>query len=384
MIGAAIVLPMSLLALGTFVPNIPYLGTIGTYLFPALAGPFLPLSLIGVVLVLAARRGGGRFPGAIVLIGMATATAAGAVTARHARVAAANGVSVNVLLTMIPRSAGTGATPDETQIYAQVGGQDLRLDIYRPAIRSAGLAPVAIHIHGGGWIHEDRSAKAANLRWLADRGYLAVGLDYALATASPTWETATAQVACGMTWVAANAAKYNGDAERLFVLGESAGGSLALTTAYAAAAGVARSSCGGHVPIVRAVAAMVPAVDMVSFYENPDPVTGRFARNMARHYLGGTPADYPDRARAVSATTYITSKAPPTFMMLSDNDHLVPIDGALQFSARAQRAAVPLRVVRFPSADHGVAVLYYSVANQSWLQILQQHFCHYGGVCAPP
>ena len=377
------VLPASLLAAATFVAGIPYAGSLGMWFFPSLAGPFVAIALVGALLALeAVRRGARRLGGVFALLGALTAVAAGVIIKDHAQVAAANGVSVNLLATVVPRLASVGAAPDDTSVYTRIEGQDLRVDIYRPKGSSRALAPVAVHIHGGGWNSGARTAKAANLRWLADRGYLGISLDYVLATAErATWNTAASQVACALSWVAANARTYGGDPERLFAFGESAGGALALTMAYAAASGVAASSCGGEVPLLSAVAAHVPAVDPVTFYQNTDPYGGERSRRMMNLYLGGTPMEYPDRVRAVSSATYITPKAPPTLIVLSDDDRLVPIEGALQFIDRAMQADVPLRVVRFPRADHGVAVLYYSVVNQTWLHVMRQHFCRFGGAC---
>jgi acetyl esterase/lipase len=387
-IAAALVVPAAVLALGTFVPDIPFLGTAGSWLFPTFAGTCLPVALAGVWLaVVAMRRGARRTGGVVAAIGVLTAAGACAILAQHVRVATANDVSVSLFATLVPRGVGTGARPDETRVYATIDGHDLNLDIYRPAAPSGATAlgvpaPVAVHSHGGGWIRGDRTTQAANLRWLADHGYLAVSLDYVLATPeTATWDTAASQIACGLSWIRAQAATLGGDPGRVFVFGESAGGALALTTAYAAAAGGATSSCGGPLPRVRAVAAEVPALDPVTFYDNPDPLAGRFARRMVREYLGGTPMDYPDRAAAVAAASYITPTAPPTFLLLSDDDHLVPIGGAVAFIDRARQAGVMLRIVRFPRADHGVASQYYSIANQVWLQVMQQHFCRYGGAC---
>jgi acetyl esterase/lipase len=380
--GAAI-LPGSLLALGTFVNNIPFVGTAAMTVFPLAAGSFLLIALGGVAVSLAVvRRGARRIGGVFAIVGLATAIAAVAVSARHASVAKANGVSLNLFATVVPRLINIAGAPDETLSYTQTGGQDLKLDIYRPKGSPGVLAPVLIHIHGGGWIAGDRRARAANLAWFADRGFLGVSLDYALATPeNATWQTAAAQVGCGLSWVAVHATEFGGDPGRLFVFGESAGGALALTTSYAAATGSATSSCGGKVPTVRAVAAQVPALDPITFYKNPDSLQGPRAREMVRQYLGGTPQEHPDRARAVSSVSYVTAEAPPTLLFLSDNDHLVPIEGSLQFIDRVRQTSVPLRIVRFPFADHGVANLYYSIANQTWLQTMRQHFCRYGGAC---
>jgi acetyl esterase len=356
-------------------------GANGLGVFPSVAGPMFLAALVGAVLGVAATRRGARRTGKlVVVISVLTAIGAGAVIARHALVASAQGAPVNVISTLVPRLASTGAGPDETHIFTHVDGQELKLDIYKPRSTSSVLAPVAIHIHGGGWRAGGRADQAANLRWLADRGYLGISLDYVLSTPErATWNTAAPQVACGLSWIAAHAAKFGGDPGRLFMFGESAGGALALTTAYASAAGVAVSSCGGSVPAVRAVAAQVPALDPVALHQNADAVAGGRSRHMVNQYLGGTPVDHPDRARAVSSITYITPNAPPTLIFLADDDHLVPIEGALRFIDRATQTGVSMRIVRFPWADHSVGVPYYSVVNQAWLRMMRAHFCRYGG-----
>lgn len=371
--AATMVLPVSILALGTYVPGIPYLTSLGTWIFTALAGPLAMVAIVGAAIALAATRRQAGAGVAIAIAGGLTAIASGTVVARHAGVAATNGVTVNLFATVLPHLGGAGVAgaPSATNVYDVVDGKELRLDLYRPVSRGQTLAPVVVHVHGGGWISGSRSVKAANLRWLADRGFLAVSLDYELATPDhPTWNIAGPQVACALSWIAANATKYGGDPERLLLFGESAGGTLALTVAYAAAAGEAESSCGGHVPVVRAVAALMPAVDLVSFDQNQDPIQQARARRMVTSYLGGSPFEYPDRLKAVSPWTYLSKNAPPTFILLSDDDRLVPVEGALRFIDSATQAGVPVRTIRFPLADHGAAALFYSVVNQTFLQVV--------------
>ena len=381
-VGGAFVLPCAALALGTFFPAIPYLGTAGSALLPLFAPQILIVALLGGALALAARRLGARHKGSILaFLALLAAASAAIVIGSHVRVASSNGARVNLLASVVPRGLGS-ADADATVTFTKVDGQDLVLDIYRPANTPGTLAPIVFYIHGGGWILGDRKMQAANLRWFADRGYLAVSAEYVLANATrSTWNTASAEVACALAWIGANAATYGGDPERVFAFGESAGGALALTTSYAAAGGTATSSCGGTVGKVRAVSAEYPAVDPVTFYENPDPLLGGMARQMVGEYLGGNPRDYPARAQAVSSASYINPQAPPTLVFIPDNDHLVPTAGALRFIDEATRAGVPVRTVRFPWADHAVNLQYHGVTNQAMVQIMLQHFCQHGGLC---
>jgi acetyl esterase/lipase len=370
------------LALGTFFPAVPYLGTAGSLVLPLFAPQIAVVAVVGGALAIAARRLGARRTGTLLAaLAILAAVSAGTVIGRHMYIASSYGARVKLLAAVVPGGLGAGA-PDETVTFTRVDAEDLELDIYRPNNVSGTLAPIVFYIHGGGWILGDRRMQAANLRWFADRGYLAVSAEYVLATPTrPTWNTASAQVACALAWIAANAAAFAADPERVFAFGESAGGALALTVSYAAAGGTATSSCGGKVPTVRAVAAQYPALDPVTFYENSDPLLRGVARRMVGEYLGGGPSEHAARARSVSSASYITPQAPPTLIFIPDNDHLVPIAGALRFIDEATRAGVSVRTVRFPWADHAVNLQYHGVTNQAMVQLMRQHFCQHGGVC---
>jgi acetyl esterase len=168
-LGGILAIPSAVLALGAFVPSLPYLGTAGSALLPLFAPQFTVVALIGSALALAARRRTGT---ALAVLGMLAAAAAATVIWGHARVASSNGARVNLLAAVVPGGLGA-ATPDATVAFTRVDGQDLELDIYRPNGAPGTLAPILFYIHGGGWILGDRRMQAANLRWFADQGYLA-------------------------------------------------------------------------------------------------------------------------------------------------------------------------------------------------------------------
>ena len=108
-----------------------------------------------------------------------------------------------------------------------------RLDIYRPQFAPRPL-PVMLYIHGGAFTlcskDTHRGIAVANA---ALGQYLVFNIDYRLA---PKFRYPAAhEDACrAYAWVVENCARYGGDASRIVVAGESAGGNLALTVAVAA------------------------------------------------------------------------------------------------------------------------------------------------------
>jgi len=162
--------------------------------------------------------------------------------------------------------------------------------------------------------------------------------------------------------------------QRLVVMGDSSGGNLVLNLGYTAASGDVTSPCG-EVPVPRVVVASYPAVDPVLLWENdfmPGFPTG--ARITTELYTGGSPEEFPERYRAVSSYTYITSVAPQTLILVPEHDSLVPPQGTYDFVDAVKAAGVPIELVRIPFADHGYDVYASgSIGNQGLLTMTQNY-----------
>jgi acetyl esterase/lipase len=220
--------------------------------------------------------------------------------------------------------------PDRTETVTKVDGRDLIVAIYLPKDQQTN-APVLAYIHGGGFMIGTNTETAADLRWFADLGWVVFSIDYRLFTAgNPTWDKAPADVACGLAWVFANATSFGGDPARIALMGDSAGGNLAVNLGYGAALGHAPSSCG-TVPVPKAVVVQYPAVDAVTTYERGYPVPGFEPKMLMAGYIGGTPEQYPDRIKAISSATYLSDRAPPTLVIEPEKDGLVVSEGVYAF-----------------------------------------------------
>ena len=129
-------------------------------------------------------------------------------------------------------------------IYSQVEGEILRLDAYVPG--GDGPFAVAVVLHGGGWSGGDKDGDTLPIcRALAASGFVVFTPNYRLAPAH-RWPAAADDVASALDWAHAHAADYGGDADRLALIGYSAGGQLACFAAtqssHVAASG--RVVCG--------------------------------------------------------------------------------------------------------------------------------------------
>jgi hypothetical protein len=60
LLAGVLVLPCAVLAIGAFVPSLPYLGTAGSAVVPLVAPQIVVVALLGTALAFAARRLGAR------------------------------------------------------------------------------------------------------------------------------------------------------------------------------------------------------------------------------------------------------------------------------------------------------------------------------------
>ena len=124
-----------------------------------------------------------------------------------------------------------GSVVDTT--FAGPAGQ-VPVTIYTPA--GTGPFPVALFIHGGGWVIGSRQAYDSSARALTNAaGAIIVSTDYRLAPEN-RFTAAHDDTFAAYQWVRANARQFNGDPTRVAVVGESAGGNMAASIAIRARA----------------------------------------------------------------------------------------------------------------------------------------------------
>ncbi|WP_092649562.1 alpha/beta hydrolase [Isobaculum melis] len=89
-------------------------------------------------------------------------------------------------------------------------------------------APILYFIHGGGFFGGSTDVVTDALKLIvANTGIIAFSMDYRLAPEYP-YPTSHEDCYTGLKWVAENASRFGGDAQNIFVAGDSAGGNLTL------------------------------------------------------------------------------------------------------------------------------------------------------------
>lgn len=381
----ALTIPVLLLALliAALLIPLPYLdilASITTGLFAYLL-PAAFLTLIFSYWLWRGRRT--RYAAALIIVSSVTLAGWIGVSGRMLTFASNENVRIDAGQLFTGFSVGDRG-PDITLPYTSYDGKTVSLSIWKPKPATV-PAPVLLMTHGGGFAGGSVTEQLLPYaRWLADQGYLVIGANYTLSSKSVhAWNIAEGQIACALAWAGENAAKYGGDASRLGMYGESAGGNLVINTSYKIAKGTIVTSCPGPYPEVQAVSTIYPALGILEAYDN-DHLLGETGRLFDEQYLGGTPAQFPERYAAVQSVNSVSSKAPPTLIIFGASDHLVPPEGTRRFVDAARKVGVPVRSIEVPFGEHGFDLVSGGVGAQVWRQATLEWFAkHIGGERSP-
>jgi acetyl esterase len=219
------------------------------------------------------------------------------------------------------------------------------LRIYTP--RRSGRFPILVHFHGGGWVAGDLAAYDPICRKLTNAAECAVvSVDYRLA---PEHKFPAAPDDCfaALKWVAANAHTFNGDASRLAVGGDSAGGGLSAVVAQQA-----RDEGGPGLCFQLLVYPVTDyGFDTPSYRENADGYL--LTRNLMAwfwgHYLRGEPDG--SSAKASPSRAPDLHGLPPALVITAEFDPLRDEGEAYASQLRDAGAAVSLK--RYDGMIHG-------------------------------
>jgi len=186
------------------------------------------------------------------------------------------------------RAVVNGAVPSPIELHDITDrsipgpGGDIPVRIYRPS--DAPTLPVVTFFHGGGWVFGNLDSHDHLCRVLASKAEcVVVAVDYRLAPEAP-YPAAVDDAWAAVEWVVANADELGVDADRLAVVGDSAGGNLAAVVSV-------RSAASDHIELVKQVL-VYPVTDATcdrpSMTENAE---GYFLTRTGMEWLHGQYAD---------------------------------------------------------------------------------------------
>jgi acetyl esterase len=243
----------------------------------------------------------------------------------------------------------THANAPAAQVIDRTIPPQVPVRIYTPIDTPTGPLPLLVLFHGGGFIAGSVQSHDATARELCTKAHaIVVSVDYRLAP-EHKFPAAAEDCHAALLWVAANAGELGGDATRLAITGDSAGGNLA------AAVALMNRDRGGPALALQALVYPVidPACATASAVANRE---GFMLTTASMRWMWGlyveSPADFANPYAAPNAAASLAG-LPPALVITAEFDPLR--DEGEAYGRALAAAGVPVTISRYDGMIHGFA-----------------------------
>lgn len=338
------------LALHILVFNATLIGALGAY-----GGLSEPRGQFGLGLALAASVG---------LVGLHLRSRRAAVTLREFYVAAA--LEVGPDAPRYPRShvlfpflawLRRDVEVLRGRQFAEVGGQRLYLDVFRP--RAPGRRrPALLQIHGGAWVLGFKEYQGIPLlTHMASTGWVGFNVDYRLSPKA-TFPEHLVDVKRALAWIREHADEFGIDPDFIVVTGGSAGAHLAALVGLTAGDPEYQPGFESADTRVQGVVAFYGVYDMTNrLGSRVGGRAGDYRAMLERYVMKRRFADAPELFARASPIDRINADAPPFLVVHGTRDTLTPVEDARHFVEKLREVArQPALLIEMNGAEHAFDV----------------------------
>lgn len=246
--------------------------------------------------------------------------------------------------------------------YKTTHEKDLYLDIYYPPKQAESeTPPVIFYVHGGGWFNGSKANVAKGLlketfENLVEQGFAVVSINYRLTRhKSVVMHDCVVDVMDAVRYLSKNSAILGLDANRVFVLGDSAGGQLAQMLALANPSNFQGDEelYNYKYKIVAGVSWYGPSdFTKIELFETDDPTKNpdRFYDRIVR--VGADSLQRDAMYKEMSPVYYLTENSSPLYMMAADNDTTIPVAHAYHMKEKADSIGATVELFIAKNGGH--------------------------------
>lgn len=236
--------------------------------------------------------------------------------------------------------------------YCVRDGVELLLDLAAPDEIGEALRPAIVFVHGGGWIHGDKTT-TSNDR-LVESGFVTISIDYRLTDVAP-FPAQIHDVKAAIRWLREHAGEWHINPDRIGIWGSSAGGHLAALCAvtngddwYAGGAFETSSDVQCAVPIC-------PPTDfLIDWYSVGNLPVHDEAEMCLKGLLHGTALSRPELARRASPLWQVGANAVPQLVIQGGMDDLVPAGQVRAYVSALMQHNIDVTYLEYPEENHAV------------------------------
>ncbi|WP_018616729.1 alpha/beta hydrolase [Segetibacter koreensis] len=218
------------------------------------------------------------------------------------------------------------------------------MDIYLPPGRDTANTKVILFIHGGSWSSGNKNEFAEAIPAIRSKldDYAIFNIDYRFAFNDSTrFPAQIDDIESAIKFIQSKAGEYRINANKICLVGASAGAHLALLTAY-------RNNKSGK---IKAVVDLFGPTDLTDLYQN-HPLPAQ-ARPVLVNFLGATPATNPGVYINASPINFINAQTVPTKIFHGTEDIVVPIAQSNTLKTKLEEFNVKVDMTVYPGEGHG-------------------------------
>lgn len=239
--------------------------------------------------------------------------------------------------------------------YALSHSQERQIDFFIPASTVQDIA--LLFIHGGGWMGGDKSQWHSVAAHFASRGYSTATIGYRLAP-QHRFPAQIEDVRLAMQHVQRQAGRFPYGADRIVVIGSSAGAHLSLMLATIAPSHTIGASPALQIEDTR-------PMGLVCYC----PVTSmKLEREFIREFLGGSRDDHPQAYLQASPVERISGGEPPILVLQGEADETTPVEMSQELVDKWRQYGGYAELHTFAGIGHGFG---YGITTEPQIQCLE-------------
>lgn len=246
--------------------------------------------------------------------------------------------------------------------YKSTKEEDLYLDIYYPGDKADNKKyPIVLYTHGGGWFNGSKEnivkpPVAAPFLKLVEQGFAVVSINYRLTRQkSVLMRDCVIDAMDALRYLSKHSEALGLDSDRVYVLGDSAGGHIAQMLLLANPNDFKgdKQLCKYEYNVIAGVSWYGPSdFTIKKLFEtddatkNPDRFSSRITKTES------DPAKIEAMYKEMSPIFYLTKNSPPLFVMAADNDTTIPVAHAYHIKKKADSIGANVETFIVKNAGH--------------------------------
>lgn len=261
----------------------------------------------------------------------------------------------------------TGATFSTVPCWYGATRRDLKMDLLIPkVIEGHKPCPCIVWICGGAFLVVDRSVWMPEMLRFARNGYVVASIEYRTSNEAP-FPAQLIDCKSAIRYLRAHAKEYCIDPDRIFVMGESAGGTMACL--IGTTGGCPEFEKGDWLDQSSAVQGVVDYYGVTKIRPIPH-VTGRIVPYYA--FDAFIAEDFTEEmGKKASAVEYVSKHSAPTLILHGAKDPMVSMDQSEGFYELLQKNGVRADLVIVEGATHGDDLFYQDAIADRILAFLE-------------